>query len=244
MLLVPRLAVALGGVALAVIAGAQGRPGGALVLILVLALGAAALPRRGRAWPLAVGAVALGAVALAGAWPALAGRSSARPWARAVLGAAGYVWLAAASALVGQPYYQHLSPAVPAPVAWTTSLPVTVHDLLPALARSGVPAGAAVWALAAVLVPLVCNGRSLARDAVAALIWTAATLTLVELSELGLHGSASAAAPRGALLGAGFGAIVLLVPAIARSVLRAGPLRGRRRGIAPLRSSLAGERVP
>ncbi len=220
-LALPRLALALGGVTLAVLAVAQGLPGAALLLALVLALTACSMPRDGRAWPLPAGAVLLAAASLAGAWPALAGRSGARAWRRAGIAAAGYMWLAAASALLGRMLYAPVHPAFPAPEVWTASLQVTLHDVLLVMLHSGLAAGAGVWALAAVLAPWVVRGRSLAGDVLAAGAWAALTLLATDLCVGLAASSAPAGPPRGALLGAVLGAAILLAP-------RRDPLAGGR----------------
>src|SRR5579884_3868896 len=70
---------------------AQGRVGAGLVVVLAGAIPVLLVPRSSTRWPLAVIAPALGAVSLAGAWPALAGQE-ASAWRRAGVGAIGWIW--------------------------------------------------------------------------------------------------------------------------------------------------------
>jgi hypothetical protein len=215
-LALPRLGLALGGLALVVLAAAQGHPGGGALLALVLALTAASMPRHGRAWALPCGAVLLGAISLAGSWPALFGRSGIRARERAAIAGAGYVWLAAAPALSGRTLYAHVHPSFPAPAAWSGSLPATLHDVVIVMLSSGVLAGSAVWGLAAVLAPVLVRGRSLLRDAPLAAIWAVVTLVATELSARLFATGGLVPPPRGAVLGAVLGGVILIAPALAR----------------------------
>jgi eukaryotic-like serine/threonine-protein kinase len=140
--------------------------GGATAMVL----GAAALPtvvvlrRSGGLWSLPAGAPLLGVAGLAGAWPALAAQAS-RPWHRAALGALGCWWLALAELLSGERL------ALGAPPDATFDPGGAAH-LWP-LVTSGVLGLAALWAAAAVLLPLVVRGRVLAADVVGATAWAA-----------------------------------------------------------------------
>ncbi len=227
----PRLGTLLGGLALAVIAITQGMPGGALLALIVLALTVAAMPRQGGSWTLPCGAVLLGSVSLAGAWPALCGRSGKRLWQRAALGAAGFVWCSAAAAFTGTTLYAPVRPAYPPAAAWEGSLEITLHDVVLVMLHADVPAGAAVWALAAALAPLIVRGRSRVLDGAVAVLWAAATLLGVEQTMALGSGGAPAGAPRGALAGLVLGAAVVVAPWL----LRYGQLRRR--------AHLAGPRV-
>jgi hypothetical protein len=101
--------------------------GGALLLVAAALVPVSLSPRDGPAWPLAVGAPALGAIGLAGAWPAIAGLAGPL-WRRAMLAATGWLWLALARA----------------PYASSTS--DTVHQVLSPLVTVGTLGGAAGWA--------------------------------------------------------------------------------------------------
>ncbi len=181
-----------------------GHPGVAL-----LAFAAAApllIPRRTS--PLALTAVlapALGAVGLAGMFPAVAGQAAA--WrVRVGLGALGYWWLCLTEALLGRRLWlgapsgwvsSHGGRA-----AWEGSLTGTAEHVLGPLLSSGVLLGAVLWAVAALLLPWLVRGRSAALDVVAATAWTAALLTAEPLLDHGLPLAAGQGAPRGALLAA------------------------------------------
>jgi eukaryotic-like serine/threonine-protein kinase len=140
--------------------------GGATAVVL----GAAALPtvgllrRSGALWSLPAGAPLLGAVGLAGAWPALAAQAS-RPWHRAALGALGCWWVALAEMLSGD----RLALGTPPDATFD---PGGAAHLWPLL-TSGVLGLAALWAAAAVLLPVVVRGRVLAADVVGATAWAA-----------------------------------------------------------------------
>jgi eukaryotic-like serine/threonine-protein kinase len=140
--------------------------GGATALVL----GAAALPtvillrRSGGLWSLPAGASLLGVAGLAGAWPALAAQAP-RPWNRAALGALGCWWLALAELVSGD----RLALGTPPDAAFD---PGGAAHLWP-LVTSGVLGLAALWAAAAVLLPVVVRGRALAADVVGATAWAA-----------------------------------------------------------------------
>ena len=103
----------------------------------------------------------LGAAGLAGAWPALAAQAG-RPWQRAALGALGGWWLALAEVLTGD----RLAFGAP---------PGSALDAghLDPLLTSGALALAALWAGAAVALPVLVRGRVLAADLVGATAWAA-----------------------------------------------------------------------
>jgi hypothetical protein len=154
----------LGWIAMAVALAAWS--GGATALVL----GAAALPtivllrRSGALWSLPAGAPLLGAAGLAGAWPALAAQA-AHPWQRAALGALGCWWIALAEMLSGH----RLALGTPPDATFD---PGGAAHLWP-LVTSGVLGLAALWAAAAVLLPVVVRGRVLAADVVGATAWAA-----------------------------------------------------------------------
>jgi hypothetical protein len=133
----------------------------AAVLALAAAPTVLLLRRSGGLWSLPAGAPVLGVVGLAGAWPALAGQAS-RPWHRAALAALGCWWLMLAEILSGKRL------ALGAPPEAT----LTGTHLLP-LVTSGVLALGALWAVAAVLLPLLVRGRAFAADVVGATTWAA-----------------------------------------------------------------------
>jgi len=140
--------------------------GGATALVL----GAAALPtvillrRSGGLWSLPAGASVLGVAGLAGAWPALAAQAP-RPWHRAALGALGCWWLALAELVSGH----RLALGTPPDATFD---PGGAAHLWP-LVTSGMLGLAALWAAAAVVLPVVVRGRALAADVVGATAWAA-----------------------------------------------------------------------
>ena len=148
-------------------------PGFALLVVLAAAPVPLLLPRRGDAWSLPAAAPALGLLGLAGAWPALAGQ--ARGWAtRAALGALGGLWLVLAEALMSDRLLFGQPRDVLAPAAWDGSMIDAVRDALVPLLAGGTLAIAALWALAAALLPLLVRGRSAALDLIGAAGWAAA----------------------------------------------------------------------
>jgi serine/threonine protein kinase len=133
---------------------AASHPGIAL-LVLCAALPLVLLVRRpGAHWLAAVLAPVLGLVGLAGAFPALAGQLS-RWRSRALLGALGYWWLRLAELPLDGPV---------ASTAHAVARLLSVALLL----------GAALWALAAAVLPWVVRGRSAMLDALAAILWAVA----------------------------------------------------------------------
>ncbi|HTX32985.1 MAG TPA: serine/threonine-protein kinase [Solirubrobacteraceae bacterium] len=188
---------------------AAGYPGAALIAVLAALVPVLLLPRRSCRWPVAVGAPALGAVGLAGLWPALAGRWPT-PWQRAGLGAVGWIWMLAAGLLSGHALY--VNPPASLPAGWSASLNQTGEHVLPRLISPGELAPAVVWALAALLVPLVCR-RSVPVRIVLSTIWAAglasATVTALHLG----HGGSQV--PSGIVaIGALAAWIALVAPAL------------------------------
>ncbi len=215
-LIAPRVGVLAGTFVLAGVALAQGRPGGAMALVLVVGLTALSMPLAASTWALPAGAVLLGAVSLGGAWPAIVARSGARLWQRAAVSGAGFVWLAVAGTLTGVPLYTSVSPRPPSASAWTGSVELMLHGVLIAMLQSGVPAAAVVWAAAAVVGPMLITGRTIAGDLVVATVWSAITLAGTELAIRLFSSPGHYAEPRGAVIGAIAGALILLAPAMSR----------------------------
>jgi hypothetical protein len=195
-----------------------GRPGVALLLLAaVLPLLAVPLPAR-RGWPLAALAPTLGLVGLAGAYPAVAGQA-ARWRNRAALGALGYWWLILAEPLLSRDLWLGDPQRTPARAVWEGSLSSSaVHVVGPALAL-GVLLGAALWALAAALLPVVVRGHSAALDVLAATTWSAVIVAAAPALDSGALLGGAHASGRGAILGAVFGALL----AVAARALR-GPV--------------------
>ena len=201
-LLLPRLGW-LAGVAALLAWVAVSAPGLALVLAVAAVPVPALLLRRGTLWSLPAAAPLLGAIGLAGAWPALAGQASRWP-ARAALGGLGGWWLALGELLASDRLVYGAAPEVLPRPAWEGSaLDAVQHALWPALA-GGALGLVALWALAAVLLPVLVRGRSAALDIVAVSGWAAALAAATQaLSEALVLDP-----PRGLVAGALLGAVV------------------------------------
>jgi eukaryotic-like serine/threonine-protein kinase len=175
-----------------------------------------AMPTTGIAWPLAAAAPALGALGLAGAWPAVAARAITA-WRRAALGMTGWAWLTLAGPVAGTGLYLRAAPGTPAPAVWTGSLQGAVHDVLGPLVSSGALAGAPVWALGAVVLPWLVRGRSPALDCARVAMWAAVLVSATEAAIAVVHGSRAAPALRTAVLGGVACAAVALAPTSIRT---------------------------
>jgi serine/threonine protein kinase len=219
----PRVLWLAGALAVAIWQAALGRPGVALVALAAL-LPIVALPigRRDRAgtggWLLCALAPALGVIGLAGAFPALAGQSP-RWRMRAALGALGYWWLVLAEPLLGRHLWLGPAASSPTRTAWESSLGSTSAHVLGPLLSLGVLLGAALWAAAAALLPLLVRGRSAALDVLAATVWAAALAVAAPMLDNGLTAHAAQPSPRGAIVGA----VLAGVLAVAARALR-GPV--------------------
>jgi hypothetical protein len=215
---VPRAIVLACGAAVIVWEAWVGRPGVALLLIAAV-LPLLAVPRAARrGWPLAALAPVLGLAGLAGAYPAVAGQA-ARWRNRAALGALGYWWLILAEPLLSRRLWLGEAAGTPPRAIWEGSLSSTaLHVVGPALAL-GVLFGAALWALAATLLPLVVRGHSAALDVLAATVWSAGVVAAAPALDGGTLLGGAHAGGRGAILGAVFGALL----AVAARALR-GPV--------------------
>jgi eukaryotic-like serine/threonine-protein kinase len=157
--------------------------------------------RRGLVWSVPATAPALGLATLGGAYPAIAGRARGA-WVRAALGAAGLWWLLLAEPLLDR----DLALGTP---------PGDAADVLEAIATSGALLLAPLWALAALVLPWLVPGRSLALDVVGATVWAAglaaATAAVTEYAGL--------AEPRGLAAAAIVAGVVAVIGARARNTL-------------------------
>lgn len=220
-LLLPRLGWLPVLLVLAVLAGVEGRAAGAigLLMITVPVIVLLAFSRAGA--PLPAGAVALGVVGLAGAWPAFVARTCSGWWRRAVIGAAGFIWLAAAGALWGRDLYW-LPARVPPGERWTADMHVAVHQVLLPIVQPGLIGGALVWALVAALIPMVERRGRLWLDLSVAALSTAAIVIGAEMAGANTLGHA--------VLGAVVGGVITAAPALfaflwdTRRDLRSAPL--------------------
>jgi eukaryotic-like serine/threonine-protein kinase len=172
------------------------------------------LRRAGPLWSAPAGAPLLGAAGLAAAWPALAGQA-ARPWHRLALGALGFWWLALAELETGARLGLGPPPGAGDPGAGALATVVT----------SGALALAAVWALAALVLPAFVRGRRLAVDLVGATVWAAATGSATEALAGALTWGGGSPALRGLVAGT--------VLAAAAAVLVRAPRSEAGRGSGP-----------
>jgi len=210
-LALPRIGWAAMTVSFCLAAALEHHAGAALVVFLGALLPAILLPRRGTAWPLGAGAPALGLIGLAGAWPALAARAGTS-WRRAALGLTGWVWLLIAAPIAGRVLYLPHLPGTPPARLWIGSVGQAVHHVLVPLVSGAVLAPALVWAIAAVVLPWLISGCSLAGDAVRVTIWAVLLVLATTVIAGLLHGPQGAGAPPSALLGAVGGAAVAIAP--------------------------------
>ena len=202
---------------------AAGRAGiGLLVLAALLPLAVMpARPLTGTVPAIWLGcalAPALGLAGLAGAYPAIAGQAS-QIRQRFALGAVGYWWLRLAEPLLGRHLWLGPPAGTPPRAVWEASLQSAATHVVHPLLSSGVLAGAALWGLAAALLPLIVRGRSAALDLLAAALWAAALVLAAPRVDSGLGAALAHPTPRGAVLGAVLGAMI----AIAARALR-GPV--------------------
>jgi serine/threonine protein kinase len=210
-LLLPRLGWAGLTVGLCAAAAFADRPGLTLVILIAALLPIVLLAAKPTAWSLAVWAPALGLIGLAGAWPALAARA-ATSWRRAALGAIGWVWLLLAGSISGKVLYLGHIPGTPPPAVWADSLYETVHHLLATFVNTGVLAPAAVWALAAIVLPWLVRERSPTLDVVRVVVWSALVVSGTAATMDAVLGSDRVSVAPSATLGAVAAAAVALAP--------------------------------
>jgi eukaryotic-like serine/threonine-protein kinase len=197
-LLLPRLGwiVATTGTAAALIATTDGvaAAGTALLLLAAAAPVPLLLLRAPRAWSVPAAAPVLGLAAVAGAFPALAGRLSG-PLERIALGALGGWWLLLADGLDGDAHAQKtLSGAA---------------EVVSGAVTSGAVLLLAIWALAALVLPWIVRGRFLTIDLVAAATWSAALASATATLATWLKAPEPAGLVAGAVLA---GAIAVIAP--------------------------------
>jgi len=172
----PAFALQLGLVVLFLLIGA-GEPGtAALVAVLGLPLLAPAVDPDAIALPGA--APILGLAGLGPVYPALAGLTRGAG-GRALLGGIGYLWLAAWEELAHRTLL--LGPVVDPPAHWKDSASTAISDVVAPLFDPSVLGPACVFALAAVVLPLLVRGRTPVLDGLGALIWAAGLISALRL---------------------------------------------------------------
>jgi hypothetical protein len=187
-------------------------PGIALLLALAVAPVPALLPRHGPVWSLPALAPLLGLAGLAGAWPAVAGQAARWP-ARAALGGLGGWWLALAEALTSGRLLTGPASGVLPRDAWEGSALHAVRDAVWPLLSAGALAVAVLWALAAMLLPVLVRGRSAALDLVGAAAWAATLAAATQALAEGLLLDP----PRGLVAGAVLAGVVAVAARAARA---------------------------
>jgi eukaryotic-like serine/threonine-protein kinase len=120
----------------------------------------------------------LGLLGLGPVYPALAGLTRGAA-GRALLGAVGYLWIAAWEELAHRTLL--LGPVADPPANWIGSASTAVSDVVAPLFDASVLAGAAVFALAAVALPVLIRGRAPVLDALGALVWAAGLISALRL---------------------------------------------------------------
>jgi hypothetical protein len=191
------------------------RQGTALILAAAAAPLPLLLPRAGLLWSVPILAPLLGAVAIGPAFVGIAALAPTR-WRRAGLGAAGFLWLALGELLTGKSLLFGVPDGTLPRVEWQGSISAAASDALGPLLSGPSLAPAVVWALFAMLLPLVVRGRWLAMDLVGAGVWAAGlVLAHAALGDM-LAATTTLGEARGALAGAiGAGLVVVAVSQMA-----------------------------
>jgi hypothetical protein len=219
----PRLGWLALSVGLAGWLAAADRPGLAVLLLPCAILPVLLMPRYRAGWPLAAWAAGLGALGLAGAWPAAAARA-ATPWRRVALGGIGWIWVCAAGFLAGRGLYTRLPPGLPH--GWSRSLTQTADHVISHAFAPALLVPAALWGVGALVLPWLARGR-LPVQIVLITMWSAAlasgTVTALRLAHAGVQ------APAGTvILGAVAGGIVALAPGLWRERMTGFAVGGTR----------------
>jgi eukaryotic-like serine/threonine-protein kinase len=214
----PRLGWLAFVVAAAIALAAHGQSGAALLVLAGALVPVVLIPRAPTRWPLGAAAPVLGALSLAGAWPALAALDR-HAWRRGALGAVGWIWVAAAGLLTGRGVYTTLPPGIPPKAVWIGSLDQTTGRALGPLLGSGLLLGAVIWAGAAIVLPWIARGPA-AVQLVVIVMWSAALASATTTVLQGLH-SGVAPRPGAAVLGAVAGAVLAIVSMLIKRARRA-----------------------
>lgn len=176
-------------------------PGTAILLAAMLAPVPILLPRAGTSWSVPVLAPLLGLAGLAGAYCAVAGQAR-RATVRAGLGALGAWWVLLAAAPLGSPLHLGSDDGEP----WSGSAQAAA-DVLSEVVSSGAIALVGVWAVAAVLLPVLVRGWNAAADIAAATGWAAGTAAATD----GLATALALPSPHGLVAGAIVAGVVAVV---------------------------------
>jgi hypothetical protein len=177
--------------------GTDPRVGSALLVFLAVGVVPVALRATPPVWSAPAAAPALGLLGLAGAFPALAGTARSA-WTRAALAATALWWTLLAEALLDRRLLFGLAGDAPPRPRWEGAPSLAASEVVGPLVTSGAPLMALVWALAAVVMPWVVRGRSLAADVVGATVWAAGLAAVTASIGQALNGSV----PKGLVAGA------------------------------------------
>jgi hypothetical protein len=177
------------------------RPGAALLVLALAAAPPLLLRADGRAWALPAVAPALGLLGLAGAFPALA--ATAPRWsARLALGVLGAWWLILAEPLLGRVLVFGPAAGTPSRPRFDGAPGIVAGDVIAPACSSGALLLALIWGIAALVLPWLVRGRSLAADVVAASAWTAAIAATTAALGSWLGDRVAQATPHGLVAGA------------------------------------------
>jgi len=188
--------------------GPVAQPGAAVLVAVALAPVPLLLPRAPWLWSAPALAPLLAVPGLAGAFPALAGqpRTALR---RAALGAVGVWWLVLSELLLARDLLFGRPAGTPGPEAWQGDPAEALADaLLPAL--SVVPAAAALWAGAALVLPWLARGRSLPAAVVGVVAWSISLAVGTVAVGDGLHAGGGALDPEVVAGGAALAGLLAL----------------------------------
>jgi hypothetical protein len=207
--LLPRLGWLAAAIGVTGWLGSELLDGTALVVGLTLAAVPVLLLRGGRLWSAPVAAPLLGVIGIGPAFVGAAGLASTA-WRRAGLGAAGFLWLAAAELLSSDELLFGPPQDASSRGEWAGSLSGAMTDAIGPLVLSPLILVALAWGAFAAALPLVVRGRSLPLDAIGALVWAAALVAAHRgIAELAA-GDVPLDEARGAAAGAAIGAAVAL----------------------------------
>jgi hypothetical protein len=220
--LLPRLGWLLSAAALCVwLASPEAdRQGTALVVAAAAMAVPLLLPRAGMYWSLPALAPLLGTVALAPAFVGVAALART-PLRRAGLAASGALWLVLGEALTGEALLFDVPDGGLPLGQWEGSFVAGWTNGLEPLFATATLALAAVWAVAAVLLPVAVRGRWLALDLIGAGLWAAGLI----IAQLTLGDALSAEVGLAQARGAVAGPIVAALVAVCVSRL-AAPAEG------------------
>ena len=176
--------------------GSSPRVGAALIVFLAVALPPLLIRGAAIAWSAPALAPLLGIVGLAGAFPALAGTARSA-WTRGAVAACGAWWLLLAEALLGHDLLLGVA-GLPDRPRFDGAASIAASEVVRPIVTSGASLLMLLWAAAAVAMPWLVRGRSLAADVVGATMWSAGLAAAT--ASLGV--AVTGAAPHGLVAGA------------------------------------------